>query len=231
MSKRSSDLLQEMQGIFGSVFGAATESTETIIEAQRPMPKHEPSKKGLLHKKKGGLALHGGGDKKKSGVTLKAKRLLKAAAKKKGDEDEKRFQGVMKDIRGEMDKSHKKSMEKKKDRHDSEPSGGGSATPKAPSAASKSARRHFPFKRNANLGPGPRHDHHDETKCWKCKCGNIYSDGCNCVASGNGENCPPKGTHKKISYNKSYKRDYNNEYHAWRARQGGAVTRRLGSTR
>lgn len=240
MSKRSSDLLQEMQGIFGSVFGAVTESTETIIEAQRPMPKHEPSKKGLLTKKKGGLALHHGGEKKKTGTTITAKKVMKAAAraakddpkhKAKQADDEKRFQSVMKDIRGEMDKSHQKSLAKKKERQDAEPSGGGSATPKAPGAASKSSRRHFPFKRNANLGPGPRHDHHDETKCWKCKCGNIYSDGCNCVASGNGENCPPKGTHKKISYNKSYKRDYNNEYHAWRARQGGAVTRRLGSTR
>jgi hypothetical protein len=228
MSKRSSDLLQEMQGIFGSVFGNAPEAT-SLFEAQRPMPSKEPSKKGLLSKKKGGSLPTRGG---KTGLTLKAKRALKAGAAKqkaKDDEGEKRFQGVMKDIRGEMDKSHKKSVEKKT--NPSEPSGGGSAAPKAPGASSKSSRRHFPFKRNANLGPGPRHDHHDETKCWKCKCGNIYSDGCNCIASGNGENCPSKGTHKKISYNKSYKRDYNNEYHAWRARQGGAVTRRLGSTR
>jgi hypothetical protein len=138
----------------------------------------------------------------------------------------------MKDIRGEMDKSHQKSLAKK-----AAHSGGSGAGDKSDrkgnqaSSASKSSRRHFPFKRNANLGPGPRGDHHDETKCWKCKCGNVYSDGCNCVASGNGENCPDKGTTKKISYKKEYKRSYNNEYHAWRAKQGGAVTRRLGSTR
>jgi hypothetical protein len=138
----------------------------------------------------------------------------------------------MKDIRGEMDKSHAKHLAKK-----AAPSSGGGDSAQTDkkgsqqSSASKSGRRHFPFKRNANLGPGPRGDHHDETKCWKCKCGNVYSDGCNCVASGNGENCPDKGTTKKISYKKEYKRSYNNEYHAWRAKQGGAVTRRLGSTR
>jgi len=217
MSDRISNLLQEMQEAFGTGFGSA----ETLIE-RKPQPKNEPSRGGLLAKKKGGsLPTRKGRD----GLTLKAKRALKA----KGAEGEKRFQSAMKDIRGEMDKSHKKSLEKKKT---AEPSGGGTASsPKAAAGASKAGRRHFPFKRNANLGPGPRGRHHDETKCWKCKCGNIYSDGCNCVSSGSGENCPEKGTTKKISYEKSYKRDYNNQYHAWRAKQGGAVTKRLGSTR
>jgi hypothetical protein len=236
MSRRASELLEEMQGIFGDSFGDAyggslTESEE-ISEAPRPMPARHPSPKGLLSKGKDLPTRHG-----KSGMTLKAKKAMKASsahAKKKDAEGSERFHAAMKDIRGEMDKSHKKSLEKKAAPASDSPGGEGKSQERKgsqASAASKSGRRHFPFKRNANLGPGPRGDHHDETKCWKCKCGNIYSDGCNCIASGNGENCPDKGTHKKISYNKGYKRDYNNEYHAWRAKQGGAVTRRLGSTR
>lgn len=211
MSDRISDLLQEMQEAFGS-FGELSE--------RKPSPKNQPAKGGLLAKKKGGTLPARKG---KVGLSLKAKRMLKA----KDAEGEKRYQGAMKDIRGEMDKSHKKSLEKKTAEPKSAPASSSSSKP----SAAKSGRRHFPFKRNANLGPGPRGSHHDETKCWKCKCGNIYSDGCNCVASGNGENCPTKGTTKKISFNKSYKHDYNNQYHAWRAKQGGAVTRRLGSTR
>lgn len=239
MSRRASELLQEMQGIFGGSFGhlsgSLTESDE-VSEAQRPMPSKDPSERGLLTKKKGGHALSSRGE--KSGTSITKKKLMKAAgklAKKKDAEGDERFHSAMKDIRGEMDKSHKKSLEKKA-APASSPSGDDSKSQErkgsqASSSTAKSGRRHFPFKRNANLGPGPRGDHHDETKCWKCKCGNIYSDGCNCIASGNGENCPDKGTHKKISFKKGYKRSYNNEYHAWRARQGGAVTRRLGSTR
>jgi len=242
MSRRASDLLQEMQGIFGGSFGHADQrsltESEEISEAPRPMPKSHPSPKGLLSKGKD-LPTRSG----KSGMTMKAKKVMKAAAaaakddpkhKEKQAGDEKRFQDVMKDIRGEMDKSHQKSLAKKA----SPSSGGDGDSSKSQvrkgsqaSSTSKSGKRHFPFKRNANLGPGPRGQHHDETKCWKCKCGNIYSDGCNCVSSGSGENCPDKGTHKKISYDKGYKRDYNNQYHAWRAKQGGAVTKRLGSTR
>jgi hypothetical protein len=236
MSKRAEELLNEMRSIFGRTFSGVS------LDEARPIPSKEPSKGGLLTKKKGGIVPSGHGSHKKSGMTIGAKKIMKAAAKAAKDnpqhkakqaDDEKKFQSAMKDIRGEMDKSHKKSLEKKSASSsggsgDSKPAGRSGSTA---SSASKSGRRHFPFKRNANLGPGPRGDHHDETKCWKCKCGNIYSDGCNCVASGNGENCPTKGTTKKISYKKDYKKSYNDEYHAWRAKQGGAVTKRLGSTR
>jgi hypothetical protein len=36
---------------------------------------------------------------------------------------------------------------------------------------------------------------------------------------------------KKISYDKGYKKKYNDEYHKWRAQQGGRATQRLGGTR
>lgn len=232
MSKRASELLQEMQGIFGGSFGYASASSLTesheMSESPRPMPRNNPSPRGLLSKGKSAPIL-------RHTTKAKAKKVMKAAAaalksdpshKAKQAADEKKFQDVMKDVRGEMDKSKKKSDAKKD-------AGSGSDSSSAKSAASTMAkgRRHYPFKRSANLGAGPRGKHHDETKCWKCKCGNVYSDGCNCVSSGNGENCPDKGTHKKISYTKSYKRAYNNEYHAWRAKKGGSVTRRTGSTR
>lgn len=236
MSK-SSDLLNEMKGIFGGSFGQTGASL--ISEAQRPMPSRQASEKGLLSKKKGGMVPSGRGEKSKTGSTITKKKLMKAAAKthksdpkhkEKQADDEKKFQGVMKDIRGEMDKSHQKSDAKKKA---AAPSGGSSTSSPSGKAggATKGAGRHNPFKRSPNLGKGPRGRNHDETKCWKCKCGNVYADGCDCVASGSGEKCPDKGTEKHIKYDRGYKKKYNDDYHAWRAGKGGDVTRRLGSTR
>lgn len=238
MSK-SSDLLDEMKGIFGGSFGQTGASL--ISEAQRPKPSSQPSDKGLLAKKKGG-ALHGN---EKSGLRLKDKRAMKS--KKSGDE--KKFQGVMKDIRGEMDKSKQKSDAKKADSKksdDKSASGASSGSssggkpggkPGGKSGGGGGRSQHYPFKRSPNLGEGPRHTHHDETKCWKCSCANggTYAkgpnNGCICHSSGKGDKCPPAGTKKKITIKADYHRAYNDEYHPWRAAQGGAVTKRLGSTR
>jgi hypothetical protein len=190
---RISNLLQEMQEIFGQSFGS-----EVNERQQRPMPRSNPSPRGLLSKSKDFPS--------KSGMSDKVKAFrAKAKEKEKAKEDKPKETAPA----GTSGKSQSKK---------------GSSS----GSVSKSGQRHSPFKRNSNLGPGPRGAHHDQTKCWNCKCGNVYNDGCNCVASGRGENCPDKGTTKKISYTKSYKRDYNNEYHAWRAKQGGAVTKRIG---
>ena len=112
--------------------------------------------------------------------------------------------------------------------------GGGSASPKggggggAPQGGGRS--KHFPFKRSANLGKGPLNQYHDETKCWKCKCGNIYSTGCRCIGTGKSQDCK-KGEVRQVSVDKPAKQAYNRLYHKWRAKQGGAVTGRLGATR
>jgi len=119
-----------------------------------------------------------------------------------------------------------------------------------PSTGGKS--QHYPFKRSSNLGLGPGTPpgggkggkgvgvqnkgarHHDETKCWKCSSGSggTYSEkGVKCVASGSGKNCPKAGTVKYIKIDKQYHQNYNDHYHAWRAKQGGRVTARLGGTK
>ena len=246
MSNRTSDLLEEMQSIFGDSFGAVslTESEE-LAEGpglrQGKMRKPIPSDKGKLNQlmRKGkGKGMPKGAKKSKGKREYdrrSAKKISKLAAaaaakdpkhKEKQKQDVERFKTAMRSIQKGMKGRDTKATSQ-------EVSVGGSKESRAQrgQTGKKTQRRHFPFKRSSNLGPGPRGTHHDETKCWKCKCGNVYSDGCNCVSSGRGENCPPKGTLKKISYTKDYKRTYNDEYHAWRAKQGGRVTQRLGSTR
>lgn len=202
MSKRISDLLQEMQGIFGNGFGHAMKrlaEDHEFVEAQRPMPKGTPSKKGVLAKKKGGMLPARGG---KHGLTLKAKRALKAREK----ENEKRYQDVMKHIRGEMDKSQKKAAEKKAAKVSEKPSvgtgGGGHAQ--------------NPFRHAKTIGIGPRkHSKRSETKCWSCKCkeGTYSPKGCTCTSSGRGKNCPPAGTVKMIKIKETYHQKYNRDHH------------------
>lgn len=162
----------------------------------------------------------------------------------KTKEGEARYKSAMKDIHGKMDKSKKEYDDRQKAKAKGKGKGGGREAVSAGgegsrsekkqagrSLSQKSARRHFPFKRSSDLGPGPRGRKHKETKCWKCKCGNVYRDGCHCVASGSGPNCPKKGTTKTISYTPSYKQAYNREYHSWRAKQGARATQKLGATR
>lgn len=248
MTRRASDLLQEMQDIFGNSFGSQAESlTESSELSEGPglrqgkMRKPMPSPKGDVGGKKDFPFRSGKKGKNKGTMKSKrrgasAKEVRRAAAR--ADTPNPDNPGQQKKDKAAFRQLMKKGPEKrlKKDAADITPGasdskgeGGGRAS--RGQTGKKTARRHFPFKRSANLGPGPRGRHHDETKCWKCKCGNVYSDGCTCVSSGKGENCPDKGTVKKIRYKKDYKRTYNDEYHAWRARKGGEVTRRLGATR
>ena len=203
MSRRASDLLQEMQGIFGGSFGhvdqrSLTESDE-ISEAPRNMPsRHAPSHKGLLHQNKKDLPVRGG----KSGMTPKAKQVMKAKPDEKKAGDDSAFHDVMKDIRGQMDQSHKKSVEKK-------------AKAGASPVASGGNRGHNPFSHARTIGQGPDHgDKRSATKCWHCSCGPIYTDGCNCTASGKGPKCPEAGTKKKIKYHADTHRAYNRRHHA-----------------
>lgn len=168
-----------------------------------------------------------------------AKEMGKREQELKQKEGEARYKAAMKDIHGKMDKSEKefKARQKAKAGPGGEVKslGGAGSRPEKKqqgrTLAQKTPRRHFPFKRSSDLGPGPRGKKHRETKCWKCKCGNVYRDGCHCVATGSGANCPKKGTTKTISYTPSYKQAYNREYHAWRARQGARATQKLGATR
>lgn len=258
MNKRSSDLLNEMLGIFGESFGGIAEDefdeARRAMHGGRPLPKGDrgggrvsgkkqrakEARRGKKGKKPGGLLGKGenpaitkkrGEEQYKAARKQIAKEVGKHGEKIKKREGEKRFKDAMDSIHKDMTKSEKAS----KSKSDAASAGGEGSRPEKKqsgrSLAKKTPQRHFPFKRSSDLGPGPRGSKHRETKCWKCKCGNVYRDGCHCVASGSGENCPKKGTVKKISYKPSYKQAYNREYHAWRAKQGARATQKLGATR
>jgi len=233
-----------MQDIFGNSFGDS-ELSEGPGLKQGKMRKPMPSPKGQV-RGKGDMPFRSGKKGKNKGSMKKSKRrggsaslkaVHKAASKAAtpNPDDPGQQKKDKEAFRTMMKSGPKKQLKKKSDAgigpSASSDKGEGGGRSSRGQGGKKSARRHFPFKRSANLGPGPRGRSHDETKCWKCKCGNVYSDGCSCVASGKGANCPDKGTIKKIKYKKDYKRTYNDEYHAWRAKQGGRVTQKLGATR
>jgi hypothetical protein len=220
MSKHAEELLQEMRSIFGRNFSGV------LTEAARPMPRSEPSKGGLLTKKKGGIVPSGRGE-KKGGMTIGAKKVMKAAAKAarenpkhkaKQADDEKKFQDAMRDIRGEMDKSQKKSAEKK--------AAGERKAARPAAAAGGSSHSQNPFKNAKTIGLGPRKEaKRSETKCWKCGCegGTYAKEGCKCTSSGSGKNCPPAGTVKMIKIKKDYHQQYNRDHHDCTNRAGVKV--------
>ena len=216
MSRRISDLLQEMHDIFGGEFGDSVDEAWGRSDAPWRMPAHQASRHGLLTKKKGGNVP--GGREQQNGMKAKSK---------------KKFGQKMQGVRAELGKSEKADSKKADVSSSASSSGGGSAKGAVSGGKAGGSRsKHYAFKRSANLGTGPKGKHHDETKCWKCGCsGGIYTKGCMCTSTGKGEDCPTAGTKKKIKFHETEHRAYNKIYHAWRASKGGEVTRRLGSTR
>jgi hypothetical protein len=258
MNKRTHNLLDDMQAIFGS-FGSDTSLSESELDERKKgvqLGRQQPGG-GRVGGKKGGGGPGGsrrgkerpaGGRKRREFDMRSAKKVSRAAAaaardnpkskeRQKGDEE--RYKAVMKDIHKDVEKSSKKSSKTRGAEASAGTggSGGGGDTHKAQRAGKTTTKQgksqHFPFKRSPNLGPGPRSRHHDETKCWSCgECSKpVWKSGCKCTSSGKGRNCPPKGTVKQIKYKKSYKDKYNMDYHQWRRDQGGRVTARLGATR
>lgn len=245
MSIRTNQLLEDLQDVFGESFGIAL--SEGPKPKGRMFGQQQPGG-GRAKGKKGG-DFQRPGRKRREFDRRSAKSIQKKAAaaarknpknKEKQKSDEKAYQDAIADIRGRVAKSAEKSKAKKAGGREKGVAGGatggkagGEKRGKEKSGAGSAGGRHHPFKRSANLGPGPRDRHHDETKCWKCSCpdGSYYPNKCTCRSTGKGKNCPPAGRVKKITIQKGYKKRYNDEYHAWRARQGGAVTARLGSAR
>jgi len=216
MSRRSLELLHEMQDIFGQKFGYAKNQSliesEVLDEAPRRMPKSSPSDKGLLSKGKD-LPTRSG----KSGLTKSARKVMKAAAsvvkknpnnKAKQADDERKFQTVMKDIR-----SKTASLWGSKSKEKAKPEGGKSGASPAKGAKAAGSGAHNPFKHASKLGLGPDKANNAKTGCWKCKCGKIYDQGCDCTSTGSGKNCPESGTEKHITYHKDAHRAYNKKHH------------------
>jgi len=224
MSRRSSDLFEEMQSIFGESFGYREDSlTESMNEGakhargrdMRSSPSDRGQGRNSISKAMRGKSGH---QTRRDRDITGLNKIKKTAAKTATKDDDSALKKFFNDPEVKGDKKTSAKPERKS-------SGGDGA--KAQSSSGGKGSTHDPFKNSPNLGPGPREQHHDETKCWNCTCpGNIYSSGCNCKSSGKGENCPPKGTLKKISYKKDYKKKYNDQYHAWRAGKKGEVTRR-----
>jgi len=69
--------------------------------------------------------------------------------------------------------------------------------------------RHYPFKRKAKLGPGPRKGTLAKADQWDCTCNNYV---CSCKGA--------EGQKKRVQIDRAYKAAYNREYRAWRAKQG-----------
>lgn len=96
-------------------------------------------------------------------------------------------------------------------------------------AIGTSGKSHNPFKNSPNLGFGPGDPdqpddggerHHDQVKCWNCDCGDIYTQGCQCVGTGATKDCP-RGEIKNVKIKRGYRQKYNKMYHAWRRKKRG----------
>lgn len=230
MSRRSRDLFEEMQDIFGESFNPVVESlTESLDEGakhargghMRPQPS---SRSNSISSRQRGQSGHKSVPRKESqrSKKRKAEKEKKAAARAKSNKDRDAAQqrGVDKFLSDPEVRGAKVSDGKTKasvGRLSPKGKGGGGSQDKSKGTSAANSEHH-PFKNKTNLGKGPRGSYLNKTKCWNCTCpGNIYDSGCNCKSSGQGPNCPEKGTLKKIKYSQSYKKSYNDEYHAWRA--------------
>lgn len=229
MSKRSKDLFEEMQGIFGESFNpTAKPLTESMDEGAKHARgrdmRPEPSSKNAISKGMRNQSGYKSVPRKESARSKKRKaeseKKKAAIAKANTDRKAKMKSGMDKFFSDPEVRGNKGSDAKTKGstgKLSPKGKGGGGSQDKAKGTSAANSEHH-PFKNKTNLGKGPRGKYLQKTKCWNCTCpGNIYDSGCNCKASGQGNNCPEKGTLKKISYSQSYKKSYNDEYHAWRA--------------
>jgi len=232
MSKRSTDLFEEMQSIFGSSFSpTVTSLNESLDEGakhargrdMRPQPSSKNAVSKGMRKQSGYAGVPRKTSKRQRERDAEAKKKEATNAKRSKDRNDQMDKNMDKfrndpEVRG--DKSKAKLKAKTKDKS------GGSSGASGEASSRKSSSGHDPFKNSSNLGKGPGTPKghtgtgprkHNATGCWSCTCpGNVYNSGCICKSSGNGANCPPKNTLKHIKYKSKYKRDYNDMYHAWR---------------
>jgi len=222
MSRLSSELLEEMQSIFGGNFGA---SMAALSARNELMEARGGSAKATAQQAKGkGSGKKGRAKQSKDYDTRSAKsieRMARTTARENPDVDKTREQKgreALNKFRAVREKAGKKS---------SAAAGGGGS--KAAKSSSGSGEKHYPFKRSGNLGVGPRDEKHNKSNCWKCNCSPM-SGGvgkCNCTSTGAKSTCP-KGMKKTITRRKSYKDDYNPEYRKFRSGRPGIYIKRLG---
>lgn len=221
MSKKIDGLVDDLKGIFGESFGNAQEPISNLAEAidtsllqekRRPFPQgapfQQPGREKNLPPEKKPFG------KSKGRSLSKDFRERHAKAGKTVDA-----------FRADVDAKDKELQAKKKPetrRAKAQGAHGGRS-------AGSSGKSHNPFKHSPNLGFGPGDPdtpddggsrHHDQVKCWNCNCGDIYTQGCQCVGTGATKDCP-RGEVKHVKIKKRYRQKYNKMYHAWRRKKRG----------
>lgn len=251
----SKSLLNEMHSIFGTAFGGSSETVRDIheeiklslTEGRKAQPMAPGPKEFRGKSKFKGAA-------KKSGSQRKEKRSEKryretmssvgkdmdaAADQTKGKgADLQKALGMLKKIMAKGGNDGKQAEKAAQAAKGGQGGGGsGGSRPMASGGGGGGGGgQHTPFKRSPNLGKGPGTPpgfkkvrgkvYHDQVKCWKCSCGDVYKDGCRCVGTGATEDCP-SGKIKKVKIKYGYRQAYNKMYHKWRGDQGGQVTARI----
>ena len=229
MSKQVNNLSSELRGIFGESFGSnekpkdLSESIDAALTERRRGLTPKGKKPQARQERLASSVPKGKAPKKGKAVNRIAAPDVKAANAKKS----------MDDFHAYADKEGEKSAARPKHK----PLKGRDKTPWKGSESSGSGE-HNPFKHAANLGTGPGTPpgfkgtgsrHHDQDKCWNCKCGNIYTKGCQCIGTGATKDCP-KGHVKHVGIKHDYRQAYNKMYHKWRSRkkaEGDGVTSRI----
>ena len=235
----SKSLLGDMKSIFGVSFGGKPLAVENIQgeialslnEAKpRPMP---PGRQDFRGREKMQAALSQHAEKRKN---QRAQKREASKSSKSGELQQalKMLKQIMKhgDDKGGGQPPTPKGHGRAAGGGGDGGGGGGGGAP----GGSGGHTTHNPFRNSPNLGKGPGSPpghpevrgkvYHDQVKCWKCSCGDIYKDGCRCTGTGASDDCPA-GKVKKVKIKYGYRQAYNKQYHKWRSGQGGAVTGRI----
>lgn len=209
MSKLVESLQGQMRAIFGNSFGQTPKPIKNLTEVVET---------ALLERNRGGDFAQ----------PIKSKKFAMDHEKKTNARIKRNMSAFFKHADKEGERSAQRPRPDKLDLKRDASSGSRKVVSKGASGGGGSGQ-HNPFKHSPNLGTGPGTPpgfhpvhgkrHHDERKCWNCKCGNVYEKGCECVGTGKTKDCP-KGHVKHVQIHKDYRHAYNDMYHAWERGEG-----------
>lgn len=228
MSKLVESLQSQMRAIFGDSFGEKSEPVGNLTETiETALLERRGGRKALARKSPPQMR---GGD---FSSAVKNKKTAVDVEKKTQGRIKRNMSAFFKHADKEAEKSAKRPRPEKlqgKDQQGSDP-----RKASKQSTSSGGGGQHNPFKHSPNLGTGPGTPpgfrqvqgkrHHDEKKCWNCRCGNVYDKGCECTGTGKTKDCP-KGHVKHVQIKKDYRHAYNDMYHAWRRGEGKHANRK-----
>lgn len=214
MSAMVESLLGDMKTVFGSDFGEL--DPELLDEARRSMKKFRETLRQMEPELKQARTAHRAARSKKHRAEKRQKetaRMAKASdpmnvLRRHGEALRQKKKHAERISRGLEPTGRARPMK----RADPKERPGHQSWKGSPTTG---PRGHNPFKRKPHLGKGPLSGEMHQTKCWSCRCGNVYTQGCKCTAIGRGANCPT-GKEKKVKIHKPYRDAYNSLYHHWR---------------